>query len=326
MNVIKKISIALAFVLSTAASAFGQHYIGVRGGYGVGMGRFYPPQEEKMVWGMYTGGIAWKYYSHEKYLGGIGAEIEYVRKAYEYNLSKSGVVTDSTYRRTINTVQVPLIWQPHANMMNNRLRVFLNAGIAFQYNFPVSQVDSLLRGEVYYREKYESKLIRDNPFGYGLIGGLGFNVIMSRWEFTVEARYYFGFGDILRNTDKYPGNPRRSPMDNITLSTGFFYRLTDGLHNPPQTKRQRKREERKAEEQMMDALLQRQQQMEEEKERANTLKRQLDPEDFIEEGAPPERSAAPAAEEKAERRAGKTIKGEEKAERQQIRATEPEKN
>lgn len=267
-NRIKKVTAAFALALLTVLPATGQHYIGVRGGYGVGHARFYPYQEEKMVWGMYSAGIAWKYYSSEKYLGGVAAEVEYVRKAHEYRIVTDGQITDTTYRRTINTVQIPLIWQPHINVMNNRARVFLNLGIAAQYNFPVSQVDSLLRGEVYYREKYESVLVRDNPFGYGLIGGLGINIAMERWEFTVEGRYYFGYGDILRHTDRYPGNPRRSPMDNIMLSTGFFYRLTDGTHNPPQSRRQRKREERKIERQMMEALEDRQRRQEQQEREA----------------------------------------------------------
>lgn len=268
MSNIRKIAILLTFLLAAAATDAGaQHYIGVRAGYGVGHGRlesgYRPPLTNEWVWGMYSGGIAWKYYSPEKFLGGVSMEIEFLQKAYQYRLrdSYSLELTDMSYRRTVNSVQIPLIWQPHYTTPNNRFRVFLNLGISVQYHFPVSLAEYVYKGkEVYYREKYEQILIRDNPFGYGLLGGLGFNIAFNRWEFMLEGRYYFGYGDILRNNGKYPSsidgtgrkieNPRRSPLDNITLSTGFFYRLTDGAENPEPGKRALRRQEERRRKQM----------------------------------------------------------------------------
>ena len=40
------------------------------------------------------------------------------------------------------------------------------------------------------------------------------------------------YGDILRNNAVYSGNPVRSPLDNISISLGFFYRLGDKPHTP----------------------------------------------------------------------------------------------
>ncbi|MFQ8804544.1 MAG: hypothetical protein ACLR8Y_04730 [Alistipes indistinctus] len=64
------------------------------------------------------------------------------------------------------------------------------------------------------------QLNRDNRFGYGLCGGAGLAFLFGqqrRYEFSVEARYGFGYGDILRNGTKYKGNPDRSPLDNINV-------------------------------------------------------------------------------------------------------------
>ena len=67
--------------------------------------------------------------------------------------------------------------------------------------------------------------IRDNKMGYGLVAGAGLGFYVGRFEFVVEARYWFGYSDILKNHTKYEGNPMRSPMDQLNLSLGVFYRL-----------------------------------------------------------------------------------------------------
>jgi hypothetical protein len=247
----KKILTILSVMLLMSISASGQHYVGVRGGYGLGFGRFYMKQEQNIVWGLSSGGVAWKYYSTERFVGGIGAEVEFIQRGYDYNVRKlidrEIVVTDTTFRRVVNSVNLPIIWQPHVTMMGNRLRVFLNLGVCVSYNFRDSRAYYSFRGEVYEELAYRRKLVRDNPFGYGLLGGFGFNVAVApRWEVMAEGRYYFSYGDILRNRNKYPGDeihmlirsngavdhPLRSPVDNINISVGVFYRLTEGLQTP----------------------------------------------------------------------------------------------
>ncbi len=212
------ISIALPFI------AEGQHYIGVRGSYGLGYGRFNPRKEMKTVWGLWSGGVAWKYYSPEKYLGGVSVEAEFLQRAFEYLVDPKDETR--SYRRTVNTINVPFIWQPHINIMKNRIRIFLNAGVFIAYNIN-SKEEYVMQGEgVISRKPYEMRLVRDNPFNYGLQGGLGFNVAFGRTEIAVEGRYYFSFGDILRNASKYqPNNSFRSPLDNFNISIGVFYRL-----------------------------------------------------------------------------------------------------
>lgn len=237
------IVILFVIMLCGATGLRAQHYVGARGGYGGGYGRFFPVdspdrvrRNQKVTFGLFNGGIAWKYYSPEKYVGGVGAEIEFIQRGFEYHLNT--LDSDTTYRRVVNSVNIPFIWQPHINFANNKMRIFLNAGIDISYNFS-SKEYIMLKGEgAIYSSDYDMKLVRDNPFGFGLLGGLGFNVIMGKWELTTEARYYFSYGDVLRNKNKYPGsgisteNPLRSPVDNINVSIGFFYRIGDKPHAP----------------------------------------------------------------------------------------------
>ena len=152
-------------------------------------------------------------------------------------------------KRTYNTINVPILWHIHYNMFNDRFRVFLNAGIWASYNFlPGMKNDEYIDGDQVASDPYKPSLVRDNPFGYGLLGGIGFNVMFGKWELMLEGRYYFAYGDVLRNENKYPGNPRRSPVDNLSVNLGFFYLIGDQPHNPLPTKRQlRKMAEQEAE-------------------------------------------------------------------------------
>ena len=228
-----------------------QHYLGVRGSVGVGYGRFEPASYYTMKWvpGVWAAGIQWKYSGKVRYVGAIGAEVEFLQRAYQ---QQAGLESEDYVRRVYNTVNVPLIWHIHMNLAHNRMRVFLNAGIWASYNISArqwTQVDGVQTSE-----PYHMLLVRDNPLNYGLLGGLGINVIFGKWELVVEGRYYFSYGDILRNSAVYAGNPTRSPLDNIMLSLGCFYRLGDKPHEPElpawyvrrQAQRQAERMQKKA--------------------------------------------------------------------------------
>jgi len=281
----KKLLIVVISVMLSAVPAAAQHYLGGRLGYGMSFGSFDTGESTKLkmgnVWNRWSGGVAWKYYSSdlhngkvEKYLAGISMEIEFLQKGYEfYQKNISGEFTDQSYRRTFSSIHVPLIWQPHINMFGNRFRIFLNAGVWFSYNLPNSKFEYLDAGKVTATYDYKNILIRDNPFGYGLCGGLGFDISFERCTISVDARFYYSFGDVLRNRTKYPNsvkpstdpdydptfvirNPLRSPVNNINVSVGVFYRLTDGPYNPRQSKRAVRRAEERMEAQLLEALSQ----------------------------------------------------------------------
>ncbi len=244
----KKSLLILALLLLTAPLA-AQHMLGVRGGYGYGSVRFFPPQETKSLWGLYSGGISWKYYSKERVLGGLQVDLLYLQRGYREPRPNT-----STYIRQINTLQLPLFMQPHVYFGGRRVRIFLNAGIYLSYN--LSSTYSILYPEGTINEethnaKYEFMDVRDNRFSYGLVGGFGFNYILGRLELLAEARYDYGYGDILKNTNKYPGNPRRSPLDAAYIHIGAYWRLGKGGFlsplSPKSAARLAQREQQRAE-------------------------------------------------------------------------------
>ena len=241
------LAVAAAVALSLPASA--QHYIGAKAGYGAASGRFYPKYEASMTWGKYTGGVMWKYYSAQQVVGGVSAELEFQQRGY--SLVHSGIKSDTTSYttriRTVNSITMPLIWQPHLYFANRHVRIFLNAGITLSYNLGINE--TLTEFDYKYDDKtktattltvtvpYTMIRARDNRWNYGLCGGFGFGVLFGRWEVFAEARYYYGMSDILRNKTKYTFNEQgtiRSELDNLYVNFGFFFRLgKDGIKAPP---------------------------------------------------------------------------------------------
>jgi hypothetical protein len=119
---------------------------------------------------------------------------------------------------------VPLMWQPHVLTLDDKLRLFLNAGVTASFNINSKEyyIDNET-GEVETRD-YKFMTVRDNRFGYGLVVGLGGGWSFDRFEVMMEGRYYFGYSDIIKRKTIYSGTQfLRSPLDNINLSIGVGY-------------------------------------------------------------------------------------------------------
>lgn len=221
----------LVFTLGSSL-AYAQHYIGVRGGWGGGNVRFAPKQETAMQWGLYSGGLSYKFFSDIKYVGAIQLDLQYIGKGY---VTREQRDSDTSYHRTINSFEMPFMWQPHFYFFQRRARFFLNLGVQFSYNMNSRQWYESKQHGVYDEQKYPMKLVRDVRFGYGLCGGAGISVLAGRWDITLEARYNFGYSDILRSKIKYELNPcTQSPLDNLNFSMAIYYRLgKEGLRSAP---------------------------------------------------------------------------------------------
>ncbi len=224
-----------------------QHTIGVAAGSGIGYFRPYPSQETRTVTGLHSGGISWRYYTAERYVGAIGIDVEFFQRGYSF--APFAYAADegseySYYTRRYNSIMVPIIWQPYVYMFRNHVRVFLDAAATFCYNtggtYDNDAFEEYNMGGVYEGD-YEMKTARDNRWGYGLMGGIGIAYIAGRFEIMARGRYYFGYSDILKNRNKYYNGsndgaenpftyytPTRSPIDNITVNFGINYRLGKG--------------------------------------------------------------------------------------------------
>lgn len=228
-----KTVLTVAFIFASLAGGYAQHYIGLRAGYGSGSVRLFPVEETKSIWGLYSGGLSYKFYSDVKYVGAIQIDLQLLQKGFKwmkvYDPTQQPIVdTTTSYSRRINTVEMPIMWQPHFYLFNRSLRVFINLGVTFSYNFSSTYKWESQWSGIIESGKYDMITPRDNSWGYGLCGGGGLGLLMGRFEVNAEARYYFGYADILRNKTKYAPNPIRSPLDNLNISLGVYYRLGKG--------------------------------------------------------------------------------------------------
>lgn len=230
--------------LATVNKTTAQHTLTVVGGAGSTYARFYPSEETRWIWGVQSYGLAWRYYSDKpRFVGAVGVDLEYMERGFKMGYSYTSNFDPETgkeirdykfYTRNINSLMLPIVWQPHFYFAKNRLRVFVEAAFVLSYNISSNysyQDDRYPAGE------YEWKVPRDNRFGYGLLGGAGFAVLIGQLEVGFKARYNFGYSDILKNRNKYYSNPTdgrenpfyysplRSPIDNLTFSLTLGWRF-----------------------------------------------------------------------------------------------------
>ncbi len=255
MKLVRITAIAAILTVAAAWSASAQHTLALTGGAGMTNGRLYPKQEMRAEWGAANAGLSWRHYTKNRFVGGFGIDLEWMQRGYSYVPNASLYEDKSEYKyytRKLNTIMVPVVWQPHFYLFKNRLRIYLEAAVTFHYNF-ASEFDNELAGT---SGKYHFKSVRDNRFGYGLAAGGGIDVLVGRVEFGVRARYYFGYSDILRNRNKYydnlldeqlnPGEnpfrltPLRSPLDNINLSLRVGFRFNKAGFDEWYNKRKKK--------------------------------------------------------------------------------------
>lgn len=246
-KIVTYVVITLIATLTLTARATAQHTLTLTGGTGVATARFYPSEETKWMWGSETFGLSWRFYSEKpRFVGAVGVDLEYMERGFNFGYAYSSEFIEQEdgqkkekrtyyfYNRKINTLMLPLVWQPHFYLARNRLRIFIEAAVVLSYN--ISSHYEYLDNR-YPAGKYEWKVPRDNRFGYGLSGGLGFAVLLHQVEIGLKAKYNFGYSDIMKNRNKYYSNstdgrenpfyytPLRSPLDNINVMLTVGWRF-----------------------------------------------------------------------------------------------------
>ena len=248
---VKILTLALLLSVAITQRSSAQHTIAVTGGTGFATARPYPAQEMKAIWGTYQAGFSWRYYSMPRFIACFGIDVELLQRGFSfapYPYLYENKKDYKYYTRTLNSIMIPIVWQPHAYLFKKHLRVYLEAAPTFSFNFSSKfyndekysiKIDGSVPAPI--SGKYEFRPERDNRFMYGLRGGAGFDLIFGQFEFGVRAMYDFGYSDILRNRNKYydnlldselkPGEnpfyytPLRSPLDNLTISIKLGFRI-----------------------------------------------------------------------------------------------------
>lgn len=250
-RLIKILTLVFVFSVAVAFESSAQHTVAITGGTGFATARPYPAQEMKAIWGTYQAGFSWRYYSMPRFIACFGIDVELLQRGFSfapYPYLYEDKKDYKYYTRKLNSIMVPIIWQPHFYLFKKHLRIYLEAAPTFSFNFSSKfhndekysiKIDGSVNAPI--SGKYEFRTERDNRFSYGLRGGAGFDLIFGQFEVGVRAMYDFGYSDILRNRTKYydnqldsetkPGEnpfyytPLRSPLDNLTISMKLGFRI-----------------------------------------------------------------------------------------------------
>lgn len=194
----------MSVALSIALPAFGQvHYkphISIGGKAGLSIARMDFSPSIPQSWLLASNGAVTFRYAEEK-LFGLVAELGWSQRGWKENFEESPL----QYQRTLTYVNLPVMTQ--IIFGTRRIKCFVNLGpqIAFMINegiksnFDYNDLQNVIGWPERQRRKDQLNMPIHSKFDYGIAGGVGGEFyFLPRQSITVEARYYFGLGNIFR--------------------------------------------------------------------------------------------------------------------------------
>lgn len=218
-------SLMLALI---SGNAFGQlHYtskISIGGKAGITMSKmsFTPGTKQKMLQGK-TAGITMKYWEERNF--GFIAEINYEQRGWKEDFEGAPY----SFERHLDYIQIPILTSFFFG--GNVVKGFFNAGPEVGYligtgytaNFDVHNIDQYpdFPGN---RMTDQLWMKPSKKFDYGISGGAGIEIAIKRKNIiSLEARYYFGIGNIF--PDNRADTFSASRTSSIMVTLGYSYRL-----------------------------------------------------------------------------------------------------
>ena len=237
----KRILTFLVLMLPMAVSAqIGEHRntlsVGVNGGYNLSTIRFTPKVVQQMQGGL-TGGFSLRY-TVEKYfttIASVAAEVNFSQMGWNekiQDLKNQPVINSTTgqpelYSRTINYVQVPFLAHLAWGREERGANFFVNAGPQFGMYLVESTKTNFEWNERNMTDRANTIAAQDtmsvkNKLDYGIAAGLGMEYsVPSVGHFLLEARYYYGLGNIFGDTKRdYFGS---SNFGTITVKLSWLF-------------------------------------------------------------------------------------------------------
>lgn len=217
--------------------------VGASGGYVLSTIGFLPEVPQKQHTGI-LGGVAVRY-TCEKYFSSIcaiTAELNYAQLGWKENILDrddqpvvnpvSGLTEE--YERTIDYLQLPIFARLGWGRERRGLQFFFQAGP--QFGFCLGERTNTNFNVRYRSNKRVSNVVAQDTmsverrFDYGITAGLGLEFSHRRvGHFLLEGRYYYGLGDIFRNSKRdYFG---RSNYANIVIKLTYLFDIVK-TNNP----------------------------------------------------------------------------------------------
>lgn len=244
MKKVTTLTLLIAITASLAHAQIGDHRndfaIGGNAGIVLSNVGFDPSVSQKMHIGP-TVGFSWRYVC-EKYFSmvcSIAGEVNYASTGWKEDITTvdGNSVTNAngsteSYSRTINYVQIPLFAHLAWGKEKQGFNIFVQAGpqIGFylsestskNYDEPNLATDGTGRSNTVVEQE---SMDVEKKFDYGIAAGIGAEYSHRRLgHFLLEARYYYGLGNIYGSTKRdYFG---KSNLGNIVVKATYLFDLT----------------------------------------------------------------------------------------------------
>lgn len=168
-------------------------------------------------------GIGFRYIEEDHF--GLIAEVNYVRRGWSENFD----ALPFSYRRNIDFIEIPVFAHIY---FGRRARFYLNAGpqVAFRigesYSSNFDPYDTAAIPDFPYTNRHNVQLTEkvSQKVDYGITAALGCEYnINTRNSITLEARYYFGLGNVFpsKRSDYF----RASNSMYIGITAGYWFRI-----------------------------------------------------------------------------------------------------
>lgn len=237
----RKILFLMMLLAATGASAQVGKYrndlsIGVNGGYVLSSVGFTPKVNQGLHDGM-TGGFSFRYVC-EKYFNtvcAVQAEVNYAQIGWKESIldaNDAPVVNQVTglpeeYSRTMSYVQIPVFAHLGWGREEKGFQFFFQAGPQIGFCLGEKTKTNFNVDDANFADRVSSVVAQDtmaveNKFDYGIAAGLGLEYSHPKvGHFQLEARYYYGLGNIYGDTKRdYFG---KSNFGNIVVKLTYLF-------------------------------------------------------------------------------------------------------
>lgn len=216
--------VSLALFTAKAQTHYVPHvWLGGHAGMTMSEMSFSPSVKQAMTNGI-TAGLSFRF-AEERHVGLI-AELNISQRGWEEDFEEAPF----SYSRTLTYVELPIL--THIFFGSQKFKGFVNLGPVLGYmigdnissDFDYANPAQVPNFPLANRSSEQMAMEIKNKFDYGITAGLGCEFrVKRRHAFTLEARYYFGLGNIYPSSKKDTFSASRGTSISVTL--GYLFRL-----------------------------------------------------------------------------------------------------
>lgn len=213
--------------------------VGVNGGYVLSNVGFTPTVSQKMHTGI-TGGFSARYVC-EKYFNticSVYAEVNYaslgwkekILDAYDQPVINAYTGLEEQYSRTVNYLQIPVFAHLAWGKERKGFQFFFHAGPQFGFYLNESTSTNFDFAQMNLNDRINKTYAQDSMsvqhhFDYGIAAGAGLECSIPRvGHFLLEGRYYYGLGNIYRDSKRDYFS--KSNYGNIVIKLTYLFDIT----------------------------------------------------------------------------------------------------